>query len=332
MPNNDDSPSTELTKYRDEENLPSDTLAENTLLQSQYIRFLEHPDDYSDISFSPTEAQFIRRRLTHLSTGAFAAIPLTCRWDYCPFAEKCPFYLLGKNLEGKACLVETTLLKEWTIGFLKEYGVHPESMTDRIYVQEMAEIELLLYRINTNLSKLQYGELVADSVSNVTPQGNVIYEEKVVPLMDLKLRLQARRDRIVKMMVGDRQEKYKRQAALKQADKEDASSKGATLKQKLDQLQRQVAIVGAKIAGSPNGLLSEASDERAAKEKEETEKKKEADANLSRQLSETMEIEEQGDVVSRPNDNSGAADSNGGVFTSDNVIDVLLLDGEDDGD
>jgi len=160
---------------------------------------------------------------------------------------------VGKPPTGRSCLVETNLLKEWTLSFIYEYDVHPESLTDRIAVQELAEIELLLYRINSNLAKLQYGELVAESVSSVTPRGDVIYEEKVVPLMDLKLRLQARRDRVIKSLVGDRESQYKKRAALKQIDTEgDASSKGATLRHQLEKLQREVLSFSERVEKENN--------------------------------------------------------------------------------
>ena len=59
--------------------------------------------------------------------------------------------------------------------------------------------------------------------------------------MDLKLRLQTRRDRVIKSLVGDREGKYKRQAALKQIDIDsDASSKSANLRNQLEKLQRQI--------------------------------------------------------------------------------------------
>lgn len=231
-----------------------------TLLNSRYLKFLEPVDDYSDLSFAPEEAEIIRKRLSHLSTGAFAAIPLTCPGtEGCPFSKNCPFAQISQTPKGRACLVELNLLKEWTISYIKEYDVHPDSLTDRIYVQELAEIELLLYRINSNLAKVKYGELIQNSLINVTPQGTEIYEEKVPALMELKLQLQNRKDKIVKLMVGDRQEKYKMQAALKQSETKDVSSRGASMRQELERLQRQVAIISAKEGkrGLPQDVMEE---------------------------------------------------------------------------
>lgn len=229
-----------------------------TLAKSRYLQMLDSPEDYSDLSFSPQETAFIRKKLSHLSTGSFAAIPLICQGNTCPFGSNCPFYQISKMPEGRSCPVELNLLKEWTIRFIEEYEVDPGAQTDRFFVQELAETELLLYRINSNLAKAQYGELVAESVSNVDREGNVFYEEKIIPLMELKLKLTARKDRVIKLMVGDRQEKYKKKAALKQKDESDFSNSGAKLKRSLKQ---EVIEVTVEEASSPEDLISQALEE-----------------------------------------------------------------------
>lgn len=57
--------------------------------------------------------------------------------------------------------------------------------------------------------------------------------------MDQKERLQSRKSKIIKLMVGDRQEKYKKEAALKMKLDQDPSSKQAALRAKLDLLSRE---------------------------------------------------------------------------------------------
>ena len=60
------------------------------------------------------------------------------------------------------------------------------------------------------------------------------------PFMELKDRLQSRRSKIVKLMVGDRQEKYKMEAALKVKIDQDPSSKMSAMRAKLDNLSREM--------------------------------------------------------------------------------------------
>lgn len=210
------------------------------IARTRYFQMLENPDDYSDIAFTTEEITTIRRHISHLSTGAFARIPLSCWPDRCPFRGNCVFVAVGKAPgHGRNCLLEMNLLKEWTISYIQEYDIHPDDTTDRIYVQELAECELLLYRINSNLSKPENAELVGDQAVGVSRQGDQITRKEILALMELKLKIQARKDKIVRMMVGDREGKYKRQAALKQKEGGDMSTNTASLKKELQQIEQQ---------------------------------------------------------------------------------------------
>ncbi len=210
------------------------------IARTRYFQMLENPDDYSDIAFTSEEIGTIKRQISHLSTGAFARIPLSCWPDRCPFRGNCVFVAIQKAPgRGRNCLLEINLLKEWTINYIQEYDIDPDDTTDRIYIQELAECELLLYRINSNLSKPENAELVGDQAVGISRQGDVITRKEILALMELKLKIQNRKDKIVKMMVGDRQEKYKKQAALKQKEGGDMSTNTANLKKELQQIEQQ---------------------------------------------------------------------------------------------
>lgn len=268
-----------------------------TLLQSKYRQFIEAPDDYSDMYFSKEETNFIRRRLSHLSTGATAAIPLLCLGaDRCPFSANCPFAMIGKTPEGKICLVEQNLLKEWVLSLIAEYEVDVGSVTDRFFVQELAEIELLLYRINSNLAQPDYAEMVRESYANVDRQGNIIYEEKIIPLMELKLKLQNRRDRLVKHMIGDRRGKKEVQAMLKEKDGGDVSTRGAGLRKELERLQRETKKLSDKLSVGGGKIIDIMEDELPEESKEENkEKDKEEEQQGIRRTDLFSAVEDLGD-------------------------------------
>ena len=72
--------------------------------------------------------------------------------------------------------------------------------------------------------------------------------------MEQKERLQNRRSRIIKLMVGDRQEKYKKEAALKVKLDADPSSRMAAMRSKLEGLSRELDGMSQKlIAENSNG-------------------------------------------------------------------------------
>lgn len=198
-------------------------------------------DDYS-ASFSGDEAQKIRKRFQYLATGSLSALPLLCA-PACPFRERCVFVEIDKQPLGKICLVESSLVREWVVGFLLEYEVPLDSLTDRYLVQELVELELLNFRINSILSLPENADLSVLENISFDREGNVLSNRVVNGLLELKLKLGARKDKIIKSMVGDRQEKYKKQAALKLREGGDPASLMSDMRRKLEQLQRDLKQV-----------------------------------------------------------------------------------------
>lgn len=211
-----------------------------------------HRDNYSHLSFTPEEARSIRSHLSHLVTGATAAIPLVCGGEkLCPFKESCPFIRAdrarvkagvgGKKLTpvGLQCLVEVELLSKWTFFYIDEYEIDETSFTEVQMVRELAEIELMLWRLNNNLAKPENAELVQEVNVGIDKEGNALTRQEVNAFITAKETLNNRKSKIVKLMVGDRQEKYKREAALKLKNDGDPSTTAATLRNQMDLLVRQ---------------------------------------------------------------------------------------------
>jgi hypothetical protein len=67
-----------------------------------------------------------------------------------------------------------------------------------------------------------------------------MYQKQVDPLFEQKQKLINRKSKLMKLMVGDRQEKYKKEAALKQKPATDASSQMSSMREKLRQLESKL--------------------------------------------------------------------------------------------
>ena len=204
-------------------------------------------DDYSDLgSFTPEEARRIHNHISKLQTGATAMVPLYCGGDLCPFKTKCPFWQMGKAPVQRQCLLEVSMLKHWIYQYMEEYDVDPENFTELGYCNELAEIEIYLWRINNNLAKPENAELVVEQAVGVDKSGVAIMQQQVSPFMEMKEKLQNRRSRIIKLMVGDRQEKYKKESALKMRGDKDPSTRQSEIKRKIEELRRKVEGLGSR--------------------------------------------------------------------------------------
>lgn len=211
------------------------------LTRHNYFRFLRNDlDDYTDLEFSPEEAKKVHMHLLKMSTGSAAMTPMYCGGDLCPFKTRCVFWQMGKAPLGRQCLVEVELMKQWVIDHMEEFDVDPQNFTEVAYANELAEIMILERRLNMNLAKAENAELVTDANVGVDREGDPIIQKQISPFMELKDKLASRRSRIIKLMVGDRQEKYKKEAALKVKLDSDSSSRMATMRTQLENLTRQL--------------------------------------------------------------------------------------------
>ena len=247
---------------------------------SNYFDFLQlNSDDYSDISFTPEEAARVKRHMQSQVTGSTSALPMICGGPACCFiADRCPYVrvdrerkkqkelqdalhdidVIDKRFEntsetlkpvcpiGRGCLVEIDLINEWTALFINEYEINPSNFTEFQMVRELAEVELLLWRLNNNLAKPENAELVQETTVGIDKQGNVLTRKEVSSIFEARERLQNRKSRLVKLMVGDRQEKYKREAALKQKQEGDPSVSAARLRASIDRLTNQAKLLEVK--------------------------------------------------------------------------------------
>ncbi len=212
-----------------------------TLSRSNYFRWIGHNlDEYDQIKMSPEQARKVDNHLRKLSTGSQALIPLFCGGPACPFAFQCPLQKMDKAPIAKQCLLEVQLLKEFIFRYFNEFDVDPNNFTEVGYVNELAEILILEMRLNMSLAKPENAELVIDQVANIASDGTPIIQKQLSPYMEQKEKLATRRTRIVKLMVGDRQEKYKKEAALKVKLDTDPSSRMARMRSQLEKLQRRL--------------------------------------------------------------------------------------------
>lgn len=212
-------------------------------------------------SFSEREQKIIDKHMSYMATGSTSVLPVTCPGEAgCFYRNKCPLVkidrerkamsereltLFDDNLPepfvsvlpvGKSCTVETSLLNEWTAQYILEYEVTDQSFTELQMCRELAEIELMLWRVNFKLSQMENSFMVGEEVVGATKDGELFHKEAPLAVYNVKERLQKRKSNLIKLMVGDRQEKYKKQSALKIKDTDDTSTRTAELRGVLNQL------------------------------------------------------------------------------------------------
>lgn len=199
--------------------------------------------NYSDLHFSDEEKLAITKHLKTLAHGATAVVPLEClgngtrnQDNGCPFRNECPLALMGKAPVGRPCLVELNLLQLWRLRFMENYQIDPNNFTEVGLANELAELEIYEMRINQHLAKVKNHHMLARNTVGFSREGEPLFQVQVNPLWEVKESIKNRKSKIIKSLVGDRQEKYKREAALKKRDSEDHSTLLADLRRKMEKM------------------------------------------------------------------------------------------------
>ncbi len=177
------------------------------MTKHQYFEFLDIDfDDYSDIEFTVEEAKKISSHLRKLKTGHTAMVPMICS-PKCPFRNRCEFFKMGKAPFGRACIWEKEIMKEFVTGYFNDYQVDPNNYTDMGIINELAEIEVYLWRLSQTLAKAENADLIEENVVGFSPDGQPLTTKQLSSALQAKETLYNRRNKLIKLMVGDRQEK-----------------------------------------------------------------------------------------------------------------------------
>ena len=216
---------------------------------SKYLAMIhESMDDYSDILLTPEELKKISTTARVMKHGATASVPILCTGPLCIFAARCPFQQISKAPIGKPCIWELSLMKQWQLNYLEEYNVDMENFTEMTLINELVEIELHLHRVNLYLAKDAESAIgVVDNVVGVDKKGNTVVRKEISQHVELREKLFNRKHRLVKYLVGDRQEQYKKEAALKTRESRDPSSAMAGLREQMEALQRQLTVAATSV-------------------------------------------------------------------------------------
>lgn len=204
-------------------------------------------EDYTEVELTEAETSKLSRQLKKMAIGSSSFSPMLCQGADCPFASRCELVQMkghprhGKAPVDKQCLLEVTSFRDATLAYMQEYDVDPNNFTELGMVGELAEIEVLLWRLNMNLALPQNASLVIDQTTSIDPRtGEPVVQQMVSPLFEQKQKLGRRKTQLIKLMVGDRQEKYKKEAALKQKTEADTSSMMADVKKNLLRFQQEL--------------------------------------------------------------------------------------------
>lgn len=194
---------------------------------------------YNNYLLTREELNRVEKYMRNLRWGINAVVPVVCTGEQCPFKADCPYFMIGKAPVGLPCLVEEDILEYYTEAFAYEYGVLEDSPTDKLLVQELAELMVYEMRVTRILSKAANAELTQIDTVGYDSEGEPIKQETIHRAWEIKERCKNRRMKIFDALVGTRREQYKKAAALKEKGGEDIASMSSELSELIRDIKKR---------------------------------------------------------------------------------------------
>jgi len=215
---------------------------EGEITRRNYFTFLkEYVNANNDLVMTKEQAIKLQKYMIGLSTGTSAVAPLICAGPRCPY-NYCIFTDEENDLDpplGRSCPIESEIIKQKKMKYIEEYDVNIASMTELALLDELVRIEILEMRITAQLGKEEDATGVSLDVIGADRDGMSIRSRRVSPYLEALEKMSNMKARVIRKMVGDRESKWKRAAALNKKEAQTSADNWAELAELVSEMRDQ---------------------------------------------------------------------------------------------
>lgn len=157
--------------------------------------------------FSDKGLQAVRHAIASRRTpyGFYASVPMICRANNCKFASVCEPFHQGLVQEGDRCVIEIAEIMERYQGYAHELGLSPDSVVDLGLLRDLIDCDLIIERADKVLAI--EGEIIKYVTVGVTDSGHPIRRPEVHKALEIKERMQRRKNEILQLLNATRKDK-----------------------------------------------------------------------------------------------------------------------------
>lgn len=189
---------------------------------------------------SPKQIAAIKAAVAMNNTkhGLYAAIPMLCKGEECPYAKVCP--LINEMLAptGERCPLEIAIILRKYKDYKKEFEVDEDDIIDMNLIKDMVDLDVQMFRAENKMAI--DGDFVEDIVVTVTDSGEVITNPQLSKASEYKDKVMKKKHEVMKLMHSTRSDK----AGDKLATQLDPSTYAAQLMAQAAALNQRQPIDG----------------------------------------------------------------------------------------
>jgi hypothetical protein len=192
-------------------------------------------NQYNNLDITEDQAINIAKTFVNIELGSSTNLVAICSRAKCLYKDRCELYIIGKAPEGRECLHENKVMSHAMDQYVLSLGIDITNYPEMVMVNQLVEMELIEFRCNAILSA-EHVNLKMKSVVGIDVEGNVITKEDISHALQVKMQVFKNKMQLLESFTATRKEKYKKQAALKEA-KEGHAKVLSAMKNKLKELK-----------------------------------------------------------------------------------------------
>lgn len=211
-------------------------------------------NQYIDIELSESEVKKLARAFKDIEAGSSTNLVAICYKNLCLYKDRCVLYESDKCPEGKECIHENFMLMHYMNSYIESLEVDINNMPEMVLINQLVEYELMEYRCNSILSN-SHQDLKWTRVVGLDKQGEIVESEEISYAFLIKEKVAAKKFQILQEFTATRKEKYKKQAALKEA-KDGPSKILSSIKERIKE-QKKKQVDTEEVQNKLNALADE---------------------------------------------------------------------------
>lgn len=137
--------------------------------------------------------------------GLYAAIPMMCKGDACPYAEVCPLLAGGMDPSGTRCPLEIGMILKRYDEYKNEFNIDEDDVVDMGLVKDLVDYDIQLFRAENRIA--MQADFIEDVVITVTEGGQEITAPRISQAADYKEKIMTKKHKVLQLMHSTRSDK-----------------------------------------------------------------------------------------------------------------------------
>ena len=137
--------------------------------------------------------------------GLYAAIPMVCRGERCPYAEVCPLVSGGMDPSGSRCPLEIGLIMKRYDEYVNEFDINEDDVVDMGLVKDLVDYDVQLFRAENRIA--MQGDFIEDVVVSVQDNGREITAPQISKAAEYKEKIATKKHKVLQLMHSTRSDK-----------------------------------------------------------------------------------------------------------------------------